>query len=532
MRRSILVLLSLVVWGLSLIAATPAQALSAPSGVKVSSGDAFDVLVVSWKWSSKPASYIIQIAQQKSFDGADQFKVAAKNSKPAGGRQSYRATGLQDGTKFYVRVAAATKSGKKSGWSSVVTGETRMRTPSAPDAPTTAEAGPNPGEVTFTWFTEGKYTDYFRIDASSLPFNQKGADPVYFKINPGIAKTGPGTYQYTMTAAQTEQAGVGIGTGWTLIWRFHAYNTGTAGGKKERYFGQGQSRVPGVAPTGTGSAIRVASYNVRTYKGVPGEDTWAQRSPRVVQTIKDQRPDIVLMQELFPSQMDTFLSDLHNEPSLNSYQLTRTAGVKKQTDGDRLLQARLLYDTTKYTDVSNCPDDPNDTECLIRWKADIGYDHAAVNLMEDKVSGQKFWICSFHLSNGDGLDQLRKDAMKTIVDELAARNNGKYYPIILGGDTNSSQLRTIRPHDVMMDAGYYDTASTVDQINAAYGTANDFTYQEPSEINPSPRIDVIATLNMPGSDTFKNVVVQKGDPFPSDHNMIWADLRLPEPSVP
>ena len=78
-----------------------------------------------------------------------------------------------------------------------------------------------------------------------------------------------------------------------------------------------------------------------------------------------------------------------------------------------------------------------------------------------------------------------------------------------------------------MKYGFYDTASTVKQLNAAYGTANAYEYQKKSAFGVSPRIDVIATLGMPGSDLFENMVVKKGDPFPSDHNMVLTDLRLP-----
>jgi hypothetical protein len=37
--------------------------------------------------------------------------------------------------------------------------------------------------------------------------------------------------------------------------------------------------------------------------------------------------------------------------------------------------------------------------------------------------------------------------------------------------------------------------------------------------------DTIATLNMPGADVWKQVLT--GAPWPSDHNMIYTDLRLP-----
>ena len=147
--------------------------------------------------------------------------------------------------------------------------------------------------------------------------------------------------------------------------------------------------------------------------------------------------------------------------------------------------------------------------------------------MRDKASGQEFYVLGWHLPRGEGLDAVRTAAMRSIMDQVEALDTD-HLPVIVGGDTNSSQLRAgERPHDVLMEHGFYDTASTVDQVNPEYGTANDFVYQDPSPFGVSPRIDVIATLGMPGSDRFVNEVVKKGDPFPSDHNMIWTDLRLP-----
>jgi hypothetical protein len=37
--------------------------------------------------------------------------------------------------------------------------------------------------------------------------------------------------------------------------------------------------------------------------------------------------------------------------------------------------------------------------------------------------------------------------------------------------------------------------------------------------------DTIATLNLPGATLWKQVLT--GAPWPSDHNMVFVDLRLP-----
>ena len=502
----------------ALVAAPSAQALSAPARVKASGGQAFDAILVSWKWSNKPASYLIQIGEKKSFAGARKVKVAARYSRPAGGRQSYRFKGLEDGTRFFVRVAAVTRSGKQSGWTRVQKVATRTRFPSAPSGPVTAASGPGPGEVTFTWETQGLYTDYFKIETATSPFANGMRDHRVFKVDPDLRT-------YTLSAEQTASANAGVGTAWTLVWRFRAVNEGTAG-SEQRYFGQGQSRVPGMAPTGTGSPIRVASYNIRTDKGESGELGWINRVPHIVQQIEDRKPGIVLLQELYSPMVPRFVATLADH-DMNHYALNRETALKSGLADEKKLQNRLLYDATKYEMVDECDTSTTSTDCHIIWPSDTGPDYSPYVRMRDLATGQEFYVLSLHLPNGAALDGVRHKAMDAIVEELAKVNTDSL-PVILGGDTNSSQLRTgVRPHDVLMESGFYDTASTVDHVNPEFGTANDFEYQEPSAFGISPRIDLIATHGMPGSARFVNEVIKQGKPFPSDHNMIWADLRLP-----
>ena len=412
-----------------------------------------------------------------------------------------------------------TKGGKTSGWSSVKRAATRARYPSPPIGAVKATSGPGAGEVTFVWDTKGKYTDNFLIQTATSPFKKGARDHTVFEVDPRLRK-------YTLTAEQTRQANAGIGTAWTLVWRFRAVNNGTAG-SQERYFGQGQSRVPGSAPTGSGADIRVASYNIRTDNiSSPGALTWDNRLPRIAQLIKDRDPGIVLVQELFPSMVSKFRNTL-TQKNMDHYVLNRETALVTGAKGEHKLQNRILYDTSRYDLVSRCNADVSSTDCHITWPADYGPDYSPFLRMRDKATGQEFYVLSLHLPNGSGLDAIRTEAMRSIVKQVEARNVDGL-PVILGGDTNSSQLRTgERPHDVLMEHGFYDTASTVNHVNPEYGTANDFEYQEPSPFGISPRIDVIATLGMPGSARFVNEVIKKGDPFPSDHNMILTDLRLP-----
>ena len=125
------------------------------------------------------------------------------------------------------------------------------------------------------------------------------------------------------------------------------------------------------------------------------------------------------------------------------------------------------------------------------------------------------------------MDRLRGRQAQAIVTGIN-RINTLHLPVIFGGDTNSSQ--TSPGHDSPMRAllagGYYDSSAAATQVNLEYNTVNGFAPNEqPSNYGFGARLDAIATLGMPGASRFE--IVRTGSPYPSDHNLIIADLRLP-----
>ena len=63
-------------------------------------------------------------------------------------------------------------------------------------------------------------------------------------------------------------------------------------------------------------------------------------------------------------------------------------------------------------------------------------------------------------------------------------------------------------------------------MNLEYNSVNDHAANEkPSNYGFGSVIDAIMTQGMPGASRFEEVLT--GTPYPSDHNLIDADLRLP-----
>jgi hypothetical protein len=406
----------------------------------------------------------------------------------------------------------------------------RLRFPSAPASATKVLPGNAPGEVLIKVRTEGLNTDFFKLTTATQPFKDGARDKATFKFPFHKKTSGVATYTYKLTRSQTDRTHAGVGTGWTLVWQLYAVNKNKSGNHKDRYFGQDQVRVPGEPAVGE-ERLRVAEYNVRN------DSTFAKRADLIGAQIKDYNPGIATLSELFfkasngGASVAAFIDGLKDAGIAGRYKLTRetTMTPQERKPDERNLQARILYDTTRYENVSKCGPDAS-YNCLIPFDADGGEtDWAAWARFKDLSTSQEFYVVSFHLPHGP-FDALRTKEMQQITTYV---NNhfDDGVPVVIGGDTNSSQLRPgERPHDVLMERGYYDSASTVVHVNPNFGTANDYEVpQKPSPFQPSPRIDVIAMRGLTGSDRFENVVIhadQKSD-YPSDHNMIVTDLRLP-----
>jgi endonuclease/exonuclease/phosphatase family metal-dependent hydrolase len=298
---------------------------------------------------------------------------------------------------------------------------------------------------------------------------------------------------------------------------------GEADSQKRWYAFIQPATVAGMAPTGSGTSIRAASYNVRlATKDTGTSHNWADRTPRIADNLNSVHPAIVAMQEMLANMWTskdggTGLATALQRVGMGSYQLTRKTPWSKTVPMD----ARILYDNDQLQLMSRC-DDTQQT-CGIPLP---GGTVAAYGLFRDRSSGEEFWFVSAHLRPGDGGEQLRADEAQTIVDAMADLNRANL-PVIYGADMNSFQTNGDHnlPHGVFTSAGYYDTSAAVKQVNLEYNTVNQFASPEkPSPNGFGARVDVIMTQGLQGASRFEEV--RTGSPYPSDHNMVYADMRL------
>jgi endonuclease/exonuclease/phosphatase family metal-dependent hydrolase len=208
---------------------------------------------------------------------------------------------------------------------------------------------------------------------------------------------------------------------------------------------------------------------------------------------------------------------------IGRYALTRDTLYSDSIVGD----TRILYDPSLVQMTSAC--DPTKYSCAIRLpEPGSTVRIAAYAKFKDLASGQEFWFVSVHFDHGNDAttDALRGDQAKAVADYMATLNT-QGLPVIVGGDYNSSQLSTGHdaPHNALLQAGYYNTAAAATRVNMQFNSVNNYTAQSPSPYGFGSFYDTIMTLGMPGAVRFEQVMT--GSPWPSDHNLVLADLKLP-----
>lgn len=480
---------------------------------------------VSWNWSHDASGYRIQLSETKDFSSILTTRKARRDSsRPPSGRQATVIGHLHDASYYWVRVRKV-KGTHKSGWSRPVRVATKAHYPDAITS-VSSDLGPAPGETTFRWQTGGGYTDFFRIRTALTPFGGSntpahGRHETTFKV-PGSARS------LTLTAAQTAEAGAALGTGRHLFYRVTAVRRGEADSQARSYGHLLYAGVAGEAATTTGTALRFASYNIHVAaKDVAGHP-WSDRASLVAANMASIDPAVVAIQEMTPGMWTAqdggpgLQAALQNH-GMGRYELTRDTAYGNGTPGD----ARILYDPNRVQMMSTC--DPTKVSCAINVPDPKATHYVPYALFRDLSSGQEFWFVSAHLSPGNDAttDDLRGRQAQAVVDAMSGLNT-RGLPVIFGADLNSAQTSagTDAPLNSLLHAGFYDTSAADQQVNMAYNTVNHYDSPEkPSNYGFGARYDAILTLGMPGADRFEQVLT--GAPYPSDHNMVFSDLRLP-----
>lgn len=428
-----------------------------------------------------------------------------------------------------------------------------------------ATPGPGAGQVTFTWVASGASTTGFVVETGLTTFKvgdpvlpDHGRRPTYFTF-PANRRS------VTLSAAQVASAGAGASSANHLYYRFKAVNQ-TASGTAVRSWPYLQNvAVKPATPSATGTALRVATFNVHTATAASGVRPWTTRVSGIARTILSRKPGVVSLQELGIGRADgstqpSTIGSLTQARSLvdtlaaqggGRYQLVRSTRFVAPGTPEAIQGARILYDTSRYRLVSSCPERSDSlplsnnswsSSCTIPLPTLTGDDawsrrRASFAVLADRTTGRQFYVVSAHLDQRHSsvyatertYERLRATQVRAVLARIDQLNTGRL-PVVLSGDLNTYQNNQggYDAHDTLVSAGYYDTAAAVTQVNPRFTTMNHFycSLTVPGT-GWGSRLDVVAVKGVRGAARWENVMATTDCARPSDHNMVVADIRLP-----
>jgi len=421
-----------------------------------------------------------------------------------------------------------------------------------------AVPGPGLGEVTITWQQGGDNTTAFQIETAASSFSPVQSSMPKHGRHRQLFTVPASQRSVTLTAEQVSASGAPAASGNLMFYRVYALNEQGRGTAIRRYPYLRAVLPQPVPPKIEGTPLRAATFNVRTARATYDKRVWLTRVPDVAQQILTSGPGVVALQELGPWRADGRYGSTRRvgrqtaslERGLakaggKRYQLVRVNPYISSKKPHGSQGARILYDSDRYQLLHNCPETtkgkPYNDSCSFDMPLLPGTNEgvrrrAAYAKLQDRASGQKFWVVSahfdhFHSSSAatERMYEAHRGRQAAAVADTMDQINEQGLPIIFGGDVNGWQNNPVADdaHETLTAKGYYDTASAAVRLDMDYPTVNHFRETlTPNPIGVGVRLDVVAVKGAPGAQQIQNVLTPIDRARPSDHNLVVSDLVL------
>ena len=264
--------------------------------------------------------------------------------------------------------------------------------------------------------------------------------------------------------------------------------------------------------------IKVMSFNIRTNTSSDtGVNAWDSRKVACVSLIKDQRPDILGVQEAQWKTQWTYLTEQLKGAGYDGYGLNRTTGAESGTG--EVVGILWNTDVVKKIEVgtfwlSETPDKPSKS-----WGMSMNRT-ATWGLFEHIATGQKFFFLNTHLPlKNDKLDDpetAKKEGMKLIEKKLLEYYDD--YPLYMTGDFNVISTDPVLDgiRDFMRNARTY--ASVRDTNPTVNGFGDTSSRKQIDHIYYSDYLKAVEYYTI--MDAYNGVT------YVSDHYPIYAILKL------
>lgn len=256
--------------------------------------------------------------------------------------------------------------------------------------------------------------------------------------------------------------------------------------------------------------LKVMTFNLRYGTALDGDNAWANRKDILVDTIRNQAPDIMGVQECLVFQAE-YIAD-----KLPEY---RWLGVDRDVTGKGEMTA-VFYRNAAFFPLesghfwlSETPDVPASTSwdtSLTRMATWVYFYHP-----ETKT---RFYFYNTHLDHRGA--EARVQGISVIANHVDARRVKD--PVILTGDFNAYAQHSL-PYDNAMERGFKDAWTTAEQKT---GPAVTFSEFNAPDLTLDKRIDWILYQGEVRVALCETVAYNENGRYPSDHFPVFAIMHI------
>jgi endonuclease/exonuclease/phosphatase family metal-dependent hydrolase len=256
-----------------------------------------------------------------------------------------------------------------------------------------------------------------------------------------------------------------------------------------------------------GEPLNVMSFNIRYGTADDGPNRWELRRDMLIALVRDERPDILGLQEALHFQIDEMLG------AMPEY---RIVGVGRSDGGQGGEYSAILYRasrlTPRRTETFWFSDTPNVVKSNT-WGAAL--ERICTWALFDDQQGSSFYAFNVHL---DHVSQpAREKSVALLLDRVKSRSPAA--PVVVIGDFNSGEAN---PATRAMLASFRDTFRVIHPQVTEVGTANAFTFGQ----TRGEKIDYIfveAETDVLSADILRT---SRDGRYPSDHFPVTARIRF------
>lgn len=287
---------------------------------------------------------------------------------------------------------------------------------------------------------------------------------------------------------------------------------------------------PTLPTPAAGDPVRFGTYNLLLASDLPS------RMPVEAKNIADHHLDIVALQEV-GAYADEMAADVSRASG-------RTWAV---ADDSTSSEMHIIYDTAKFRVLgSGLLNDESGGTAIVNHKtgATLSTPWALLAPVASSTWSQPFLVVSAHFVPhlaADGTHQAANNrdtgqnatAVLSKIAILAKRLDLGADPVIIAGDFTSNNEVHGDAHPAqptIVRAGYYDAMASLSRTGVAYSTVNKRAHESASPSGVGGRPDSIFLKGIQGSVSYVNVANWYGGQAkpPSDHNLVYADIRVPQ----